>query len=75
MKAIVIGVISFLVSLVLLTISAFGYAVKGSADCYSAYTETGVHLIMSDNGTPNDIEDDYICDYETNRIFEITITR
>lgn len=33
-------------------------------DCYSAYTTDGVHLIISDNGTPQKLEDDFICDWE-----------
>lgn len=35
-------------------------------DCYSAYTPEGVHLIMSDNGTPDNLEDDFVCDWEDN---------
>jgi hypothetical protein len=42
-----------------------------SGNCYSAYTETGIHLIISDNGTPGDFDDDFICDWETNITFSI----
>lgn len=34
-------------------------------ECYSAYTTDGVHLIISDNGTPDNLDDDFICDWET----------
>lgn len=40
-------------------------------NCYSAYTENGIHLIISDNGTPGDFDDDFICDWETNITFSI----
>lgn len=40
-------------------------------NCYSAYTENGIHLIISDNGTPADFDDDFICDWETNVSFSI----
>lgn len=42
-------------------------------DVYSAWTDTGMHLMISDNGTPDDLEDDFICDWEDNREFTITI--
>lgn len=38
------------------------YAPMG--DCYDAYGD-GVHYIISDNGTPDNLFDDFICDYET----------
>lgn len=40
---------------------------------YSAWTEDGIHLMISDAGTPGYLEDDFICDWETNRDFTITI--
>lgn len=42
-------------------------------DVYSAWTDTGYHLMMSDNGTPGDPEDDWVCDWEDNRTYTITI--
>lgn len=42
-------------------------------NCYSAWTDTGIHLIMSDNGTPTDYSDDWIVDYEDNRNVKVTI--
>lgn len=43
----------------------------GSMACYDAYTSTGLHLIMTDNGT-EEPEDDWIVDWEDNIEFEIT---
>lgn len=40
---------------------------------YSAWTEDGIHLMISDNGTPDDFDDDFICDWEDNREFVVTI--
>lgn len=72
MKAMIIGAIAYITSLAILAVSAYGYC-SPKGDCYSAWTEDGVHLIISDNGTPDDLEDDFICDYETNRVFEINV--
>lgn len=47
---------------------------------YDAYSDTGVydvwgapglHLIMDDNGTPDDYSDDWVIDYEDNRTVKI----
>lgn len=40
---------------------------------YSAYTDTGIHLIMTDAGTADPF-DDFIVDYEDNRAYEIITT-
>ena len=40
---------------------------------YNAWTDNGYHLMMSDNGTPEDPEDDIIIDWEDNRKFEIEV--
>lgn len=40
---------------------------------YSAWTDDGIHLMISDNGTPEDFDDDFVCDWETNRDFTIII--
>ena len=45
-----------------------------NGNCYSAYTENGIHLIISDNGTPGELDDDFICDWETNVPFSISLT-
>ena len=41
-------------------------------DTYSVWSED-IHLIMSDNGTPDDYDDDWVVDWETNRIVNIDI--
>lgn len=46
---------------------------KPAGNVYSAWTEDGMHLMISDAGTPEDLEDDFICDWEDNRVFTITI--
>lgn len=38
---------------------------------YSVWAGPGLHLIMSDNGTPDNYDDDWVIDYETNR--EVTV--
>lgn len=43
------------------------------SNTYNAWTDTGVHLIIDDNGTPNNFDDDFIIDWETNRQFKISI--
>lgn len=40
---------------------------------YSVWNENGIHLIMSDNSTPTDFSDDWIVDYEDNRIVKVTM--
>lgn len=63
MKALVIGLIaSILVN-------------PAPADrTYSVWSEADtIHLIMSDNGTPYDFDDDWVVDWETNREFTVTI--
>ena len=52
---------------------AFFMASQPVGNVYSAWTEDGMHLMISDNGTPEDLEDDFICDWEDNRVFTITI--
>lgn len=73
MKAMIIGAICFIGSLAILTVSAFGYATRPKGDCYSAWTEDGIHLILSDNGTPENLEDDFICDWESDRNYGINV--
>lgn len=45
---------------------------KAEPNVYEAWTDTGIHLMMSDNGT-NTPEDDIVIDWETNRDFEIIV--
>lgn len=40
---------------------------------YSVWAEPGIHLIMYDNGTPDDYSDDWVVDYETNRDVEVAV--
>ena len=43
-------------------------------DCYSVWSEGDkVHLIMCDNGTPDDFDDDWVVDWETNRGFHVEV--
>lgn len=37
------------------------------ADVYSVWAEPGLHLMMCDNGTPDDYDDDWVVDWEYNR--------
>ena len=45
---------------------------KAEPSIYEAWTDTGIHLMMSDNGTETP-EDDIVIDWETNRDFEIIV--
>lgn len=55
------------------TVGVFDAATrKHEPNVYEAWTDTGVHLMMSDNGTDTP-EDDIVIDWETNRDFEIIV--
>lgn len=56
-----------------LMLAFFMASQKPAGNVYSAWTEDGLHLMISDAGTPGNYEDDFICDWETNRDFIITI--
>lgn len=43
------------------------YDQYSEAGMYNVWEESGLHLMMSDNGTPDDYSDDWVIDYETNR--------
>ena len=45
-------------------IVAFALTLPGYqiGNVYNAYTDTK-HLMISDNGTPGDLDDDFICDW------------
>lgn len=51
--------------------------VRGSepvqASMYTVWTGQGLHLMMSDNGTPGNYDDDFVVDWEDNRQVKITI--
>lgn len=34
---------------------------------YNVWADSGLHLMMCDNGTPNDYDDDWVVDWEDNR--------
>lgn len=59
--------------IVVAIIAAMSSANAPAGDVYSAWADTGIHLMISDNGTPEDFDDDFICDWETNRIFTVTV--
>ncbi len=40
---------------------------------YDAWTSTGIHVFVDDNGTPEDFSDDWVFDWEDNRVFTITV--
>lgn len=37
------------------------------AGVYDVWAPNGLHLAMSDNGTPDDYDDDWVIDWEDNR--------
>lgn len=43
------------------------------AGVYDVWASPGLHLVMSDNGTPDDYDDDWVIDYETNRDVMVTV--
>lgn len=47
--------------------------IQATPTVYNAWTDTGIHLMMSDSGTPDNFEDDVVIDWEDNREFKITI--
>lgn len=59
--------------LVTLLLSVMTASKAPAGNVYSAWTEDGIHLMISDNGTPEILEDDFICDWEDNRVFTVTI--
>ena len=52
-------------------IASLAAFIKGSAQpedhVYDVWANPGLHLMMSDNGTPDDFDDDFVIDWETNR--------
>ena len=59
MKAIIIALIA-------------SVTITPQSNTYSVWSED-VHLIMDDNGTPDDYDDDWVVDWETNREVIVTI--
>lgn len=62
-----------MLKLIVTMILAVLSSAKAPGNVYSAWTDDGLHLMISDAGTPEDLEDDFICDWEDNRIFEIRV--
>lgn len=46
---------------------------RATPTIYNAWTDTGIHLMMSDNGTPDNFDDDFVIDWEDNRQFKVTV--
>lgn len=44
----------------------------GGGTVYSVWAEPNLHLMMCDNGTPDNYDDDWVVDWEDNR--EVTVT-
>ena len=42
-------------------------------ELYSVWAEPGIHIVMCDNGTPADYEDDYVIDWEDNRVVSVYV--
>lgn len=40
---------------------------------YEVWGTPGLHLMMDDNGTPDDYSDDWVVDYEDNRDVMVTV--
>jgi len=40
---------------------------------YDVWAAPHLHLIMDDNGTPDDYSDDWVIDYEDNRIVTVKV--
>lgn len=45
----------------------------GGGNVYSVWAEPNLHLMMCDNGTPDDFNDDWVVDWEDNRDITVTI--
>ena len=57
-------IIALITLKMILAIIATGFT---GGDVYSVWTNNGLHLMICDNGTPDDYDDDWIVDWETNR--------
>lgn len=45
---------------------------RNYGECYEAWTSTGYHLFICDGDTRTP-EDDYVYDWEDNRVFEVIV--
>lgn len=61
-------------ALILALVCAVTIAPPSKAKTYSVWSEGDtLHLIMSDNGTPDDYDDDWVVDWEDNREYKVII--
>lgn len=60
-------------ALILALIATITVAPTPKDNTYSVWSDDGIHLIMSDNGTPDDYDDDWVVDWETNRDYKVTV--
>ncbi len=44
-----------------------------NGNIYSVWNSDGVHLMMCDNGTPTQYDDDWVVDWEDNREIVVTL--
>lgn len=67
---------AMMIALIALTVTApveKRYDQYSDNGCYDVWASPGLHLMMSDNGTPDDYSDDWVIDYEDNRIVEVAV--
>lgn len=65
------AIISFILSLLM---GIFPIQISQPCDgIYSTYNSNGLHLMMHDNGTPEVYDDDWVCDWENNRIVGVAV--
>lgn len=65
---------AMMIALIALTATASPRAdMYHGGEVYSVWSEPGLHLMMSDNGTPDDYSDDWVVDWEDNRNVMVTV--
>lgn len=57
----------FILLIILRAVVTHLAAVQPVGDVYSVWAEPNLHIMMCDNGTPDDPEDDWVVDWEDNR--------
>lgn len=58
--------------ILLLKVALAHLAAIDGGTVYSVWAEPNLHLMMCDNGTPDNYDDDWVVDWEDNR--EVTVT-
>lgn len=62
---------AMMLALIALTVTASPVEKR---DCvYDVWSEPGLHLMMCDNGTPDDYSDDWVVDWEDNRAVIVAV--